>query len=50
MFQCMKENDKISYIVPSTPNISNLQSIQDKEIYYHTLEEFKKKAGQYNKR
>lgn len=50
MFQCMKENNEIAYIVPATPNISNFQAIQEKKIVYQTLEEFKKKAGEYNKR
>ncbi len=52
MFQCMKENNEVAYIVPVTPNISNLQAIQiqEEKNSYRTLEEFKKKAGQYNKR
>ncbi len=50
MFQCMKENDKVAYIVPTTPNISNLQAIQEKGMDYQTLEEFERKAEEYNKR
>lgn len=50
MVQCMKEDRTIGYIVPATPNISNLQAVLEQDIKYETLDEFKKKAEQYNKR
>lgn len=50
MFECMKEDGEIAYVVPTTPNISNLQAIQEKKIVYQNLEEFKREAAQYNKR
>lgn len=37
MLQCIRSDERISYVVPTTPNISNLQTIQIGA--YHTLDE-----------
>lgn len=50
MFQCMKEDNQIAYIVPTTPNISNLQAVPYSTIEYQTLDEFKRKTECCNKR
>lgn len=50
MYQCMEEDQKIAYVVPATPNISNLQSVLTKKISYKNGEEFELAARQHNKR
>ena len=43
MLECAKSNDKIARIVPSTPNISNLQSIYANYESFDQLQEFAEK-------
>ncbi|MEG1635878.1 MAG: glycosyltransferase [Cellulosilyticaceae bacterium] len=45
MLACMKSDEKIQWVVPTTPNISNLQSISTE---YKTLEEMYNFASQNN--
>ena len=50
MYECMEEDIDIGYIVPATPNISNLQGIVPVGISYQNIEEFEQAAEHYNKR
>lgn len=50
MYECMEEDMDIGYIVPTTPNISNLQGIVPAGISYQNVEEFEQVAEHYNKR
>ncbi len=48
MMKCIKSDDKIAMIVPSTPNVSNLQSIPAKYDSLETMFEFAKANNVYN--
>lgn len=50
MYECMEEDIDIGYIVPATPNISNLQGIVPAGISYQSIEEFEQVTEHYNKR
>lgn len=49
MLTCMQSDDKIAYIVPATPNVSNLQSIEAKYDNLVEMHEFAKKNNISNK-
>ncbi|MDD6794961.1 MAG: glycosyltransferase [Clostridiaceae bacterium] len=46
MLKCMESDEKIAYIVPTTPNVSNNQTI---DVNYSTMEEMHKFAAENNK-
>lgn len=48
MLSCMKSDNKIAWVVPTTPNVSNLQTIEAEYTTIEQMMEFAKKNNQIN--
>ncbi len=50
MLECIKEDPQVACVVPTTPNIENLQSVWLEEFQFKTIGDLKRETKRYNRR